>query len=299
MATIDLVSERERAFTAADAHLMEQVSGQLAAAVENARIFENIQDMVEERAAESVVFQAMVENSSEAIALGNVQQILTYANSAFYALHGYDQATDDLARRSLTSFIVTDDEGALSDKVRDHILSGAVWHDQVQHQRKDGSVFYASTTVFAVRDESGEPTAIAALIRDVTAERKIMAISQAASSTPELDRLAPLVLEEIAADTDVDRIVLILYDEVGKDGPEHMSVVAVHDPETGGRRIVPEQLSAQDSPFSTVVYHERKAVWVSDVRTDERLFEQGRALLLEHGIVAMLALPILVRERKR
>jgi PAS domain S-box-containing protein len=296
VATINFVSREELAFTAADAHLMEQISGQLASALENAQIFENIQQMVEERASESVVFRAMVENASEAIALGNVQQILTYANPAFYALHGYDPETDDLTRRSLTSFIVSEDEGAFSDEVRDHILGGGMWRDEVQHRRKDGTLFQALTTFFAVRDEAGEPIAVAALIRDVTAERKIMAISQVASSTPDLDRLAPLVLEEIAADTDIDRAVLILYDQVTDDGPESMSVIAVYDPETGGERIVDEHLQAQDSPFSTIVYHERSAVWVADVATDERLFEQGRELLLRHNIVAMLALPIMVRD---
>ena len=67
-----------------------------------------------------------------------------------------------------------------------------------------------------------------------------MAISQVASSTPELSQLAPRVLECIAQDSDIDRAVLILYDELGEDGPESMSVIAVYDPLTGGERIVKE-----------------------------------------------------------
>ena len=294
VATINLISARDRAFTADDAHLMEQIGGQLATALENAAIFENIQQMVRQRASESAVFQAMVENVSEAIALANVEQIVTYANPAFYALHGYDPETDDLTRRSLTSFIVAEDEGALSDKVRDHLLAGSLWHDEVEQRRRDGKVFQASTTIFAIRDRRGEPVAVAALIRDVTAERKMMTISRVASSTPDLGRLAPSLLETIAADTDIDRAVLILYDEIGPEGPETMSVIAVYDPETGGRHIVDRCLEAENSPFSTVVYHEEQAIWVSDVATDERLFEEGRKLLLENSIAAMLALPILV-----
>jgi PAS domain S-box-containing protein len=297
MGAINLVSIQERAFTASDVHLMEQVSGQLASALENAQIFERVQQMVDERTSESAIFGTMVENSSEAIALANVQQILTNVNPAFYRIHGYDPEVDDLIRRPLTSFIVCEDQVALSDELHDYVLGGRLWRAEVQHRRKDGTSFHAVTTIFAVRDQDGEPMAIAALTRDVSAERKIMEISQAASSTPELGRLAPLALECIAADTDIDRAILILYDEITEAGPQNMSLVAVYDPESGGRRAMDEHLTAQDSPFSTVVYHERKAVFVADVSTDERLFEEGRALLLEHGILSMLALPIMVRDK--
>ncbi len=297
MGAVNLASTKERAFTSADTHLMEQISGQLATALENAQIFENIQQMVNERTAEVAVFRAMVDNALEAVALTDEQQLVTYVNAAFYRLHRYDPETDDLLRQPLTSFIAADDQDALSEEIRAHVMHDKVWHNEVYHLRKDGTRFLASTTIFGVRDENGELMAIAALTRDISAERKIMDISRAASSTPDLDRLAPLVLEHIAADTDIDRMVLILYDKIGEEGPETMSVVAVYDPETGGKRITDEHLTAQGSPFTTVVYHERKAVFVADVRTDERLFERGRAMLLEHGILSMLALPIMVRDK--
>ena len=294
---VSLASAKERAFTSADAHLMEQISGQLATALENAQVFENIQQMVSERTAEVAVFRAMVDNALEAIALADEQQLITYVNAAFYRVHRYDPEKDKLLRRPLVSFIAADDQDALSEDIRAHVLRGDVWRGEVYHHRRDGTRFLSSTTIFGVRDEAGELMATAALIRDISAERKIVDISRAASSTPDLGRLAPLVLEHIAADTDIDRVVLILYDKITEEGPQTMSVVAVYDPETGGKRITDESLTAQDSPFTTVVYHERRAVFVADVRTDERLFEKGRAMLLEHGILSMLALPIMVRDK--
>lgn len=294
---INLVSRHEKAFTAADAHLMEQVSGQLAAALTNAMVFENIQEMVSARTAEITIFRTMTENASEAIALTNVEQIITYANPAFYHTYGYDPQRDNLSRRSLTSFIEIEDEGALSDQVRDHVLQGEQWRKELTHLRQDGTRFVGDTTIFGIRDETGSLVAFAATVHDVTAERKIMEISQSASSSPELDRLAPLVLEKIAEGTDIDRIVLILYDEIDAGGPQSMSIIAVYDPETGGQRAVNEPLSVQDSPFSVLVYYERSPIFVADVSTDERLTEKGRALLLEHGLLSMLALPIWVRDK--
>ncbi len=294
---INLVSSRARAFTAADAHLMEQVSGQLASALANAQIFENVQQLIAARTSEIAVFRAVIENSTEAIVLTNLEQIVTYGNPAFYRLYGYDLESAELPRLPFTSLMVVDDEGALSDELRDEVLKGASWQSEMLHRRPDGTRFTALTTVFGIRDENDELTSFAAVIRDVTAERKIMAIAQAAASTPELDRLAPAVLEQIAADTDIDRIVLILYDRITNDGPQTMSVVAVYDPETGGQRIVDEQISVEQSPFSALVYFERSPIFVADIKTDERLSEQGRALLLQNGLLSMLALPIWMRDR--
>ncbi len=294
---INLVSRRTKAFTAADAHLMERVSGQLASALTNAMVFENIQEMVSARTAEITVFRTMTENASEAIALTNVEQIVTYANPAFYRACGYDPQRDDLSRRSLTSFIETEDEGALSDQVRDYVLRGEQWRKELTFVRRDGTHFVGDAAIFGIHGETGDLVAFAAIVHDVTAERKIMEISQSASSTPELDRLAPLVLQKIAEGTDIDRIVMILYDEIDDDGPKEMSFVAVYDPEAGGQLVVDEPLSVQDSPFSVLVYHERSPIFVADVSTDERLTEKGRALLLEHGLLSMLALPIWVRDK--
>ncbi|MBN1582160.1 MAG: GAF domain-containing protein [Anaerolineae bacterium] len=294
--TINLVSSRIRAFTAADAHLMEQISGQLAASLANARVYENVQQLIAERTSEIAVFRAVIENAAEAIVLTNLEQVLTYANPAFYRMYGYDPDTDPLPRRPLTFFIVTDDEGALSDELRDKILQGDSWQAEGSHQRQDGTHFVASITVFGIRGQEGTLTSFAAVIRDVTAERKIMAISRAASMTPELDQLAPLVLQEIAADTNIDRIVLFLYDEITKDGPQTMFVVAVHDPATDGRRIVDQHLTVDQSPFSVLVYYEKSPIFVADVETDERLSERGREMLLENQLLSMLALPIWVRD---
>ncbi|MBN1937791.1 MAG: GAF domain-containing protein [Anaerolineae bacterium] len=294
---INLVSRQERAFTAADAHLMEQISGQLASALTNAMVFENIQQMVSARTAEIAIFRTMAENASEAIALTNVEQMITYANPAFYRTYGYNPQCDDLSRRSLTSFIETEDEGALSDEVRDHVLRGEDWHKDLIHLRQDGTHFAGDATVFGIHDEANNLVAFAAIIHDVTAERKIMEISRAASSTPELDRLAPLVLVKIAEGTDIDRIVLILYDEINAGGPQSMSIIAVYDPEMGGQLVANERLTTAQSPFSVLVYYERSSIFVADVATDERLTENGRTLLLDHGLLSMLALPIWVRDK--
>jgi len=294
---ISLVSRREKAFTAADAHLMEQVSGQLAAALTNAMVFENIQQMVNARTAEITLFRSMTENAAEAIALANVEQIITYANPAFYRLFGYVPQQDSLVRRTLTSFIDTEDEGALSDQVRSYALRGEQWRRECTCLRRDGTRLIGDVTIFGITDQSGELVAFAAIVRDITAERKIMAISQAASSTPDLQRLAPLVLSKIAQDTDIDRIVLILYDQIDAEGPQSMSIVAVHDPEWSGHSIAPTRLTVEESPFSVLVYHERSPIFVADVATDERLTEKGRTMLLDTGILSMLALPIWVRDR--
>ncbi len=294
---INLASAQERAFTAADIHLMDQVSGQLATALANARIFENIQQMVAERTSETALFRAMAEMTSEGVALTNVQQVITYANPAFYRIHGYDPQSEDLPRRPLTAFMDTDHASTLSDDIRDQVLQGHEWHVEMHHRRRDGNRFVASTTVFGIRDEHDELIALAATVRDISAQRKIMTIIQAASSTPDLDRLAPLLLQEIAANTDIDRSIMILYDKITEDGPQNMSLVAVYDPSSGGRRSLSEKLTIQESPFSALVYYERAPIFVSDVRTDERLSENGRQLLISHGVYSFLALPIWVRNK--
>ncbi|MBN1640221.1 MAG: GAF domain-containing protein [Anaerolineae bacterium] len=292
VATLNLVSARDCAFAAADARLMARVSAQLATALENAEIWDSMQQAAAPARPESTAFRAMVEHTSEAIALVGPDDVITYANRAFHVLYGYDPQAESLAGHSLLSFAVEGDLPALDAAIRSALEASGLWEGTVRHRRRDGTLFDAAMALFAVHE--GDPVAVAASVRDVTGERKTMAIGQVLSSTPELGQLAPRALECIVEDTGIDRAGMVLYEACAPEGPETVSLVAVYDREAGGRRLIDELSAAQDRPFAVAAYHERQSFLVPDVTADNRLSEQGRALLVEQGIVSVLVLPMLV-----
>ena len=105
---------------------------------------------------------------------------ITYVNSRLYAVSGY--SADELLGRQ-HSLLVQPDVGdvaaplqwtaagarALGPELRERLLAGGIWEGELVHERKDGSRYWAASTVVPMRDAQGRLQQVFSIQTDITA----------------------------------------------------------------------------------------------------------------------------------
>ncbi|MFH1723060.1 MAG: PAS domain S-box protein [Elusimicrobiota bacterium] len=129
------------------------------------------------RMAESMLAQkevrmlsAMVEQSSEGMAIADLEGNLLFANESWAKMHGCPKAADLIGRHVRAFHTPEQLERDVVPSIRKTEELG--FHaGEVGHVRKDGTTFHALATSTLLRDESGTLYALATIARDIT-ERK-------------------------------------------------------------------------------------------------------------------------------
>jgi len=145
----------------------------------NALYYEGtVEDITERKKAEGRLrlLSSIVEQSTEGMAVSDLEGNLLFLNDAFAAMHGYK--ADELVGKHLSIFHTAEQMAAVEAanlKVRETgEFSGEIWH-----VRRDGTVFPGSMKTSLRRDETGRPIGMIATMRDITdykrAERRLLA----------------------------------------------------------------------------------------------------------------------------
>jgi|GEM_PF-1705570 len=167
-------------FGEADAKLLSILAGQAATALQNARLFAQVQrhaaeltQRVEERTAELI---AILEAMGEGVIYTDQNQV-RYVNQAFTNLTGY-RAGALLAQpnRHPLAMIVPAENGeqATQDIIRAW-ERGEPWQGELKIRRQDGSVFDAGMTMTTVTLPNGQLLGSVALIHDISQRKALQA----------------------------------------------------------------------------------------------------------------------------
>lgn len=113
-------------------------------------------------------FKALVEYAPDAFVVTDLQGILTYVNPAFKRLYGYG---DEAIGMPIPDFFPETELEQLGEML-EIIQSHGEWQGVLFHRRKDGSTFIAQETAYFIRGPDETPLAMAAIIRDVTAQQQ-------------------------------------------------------------------------------------------------------------------------------
>ncbi len=117
------------------------------------------------------VFRTLAENSVDAIAISDLEGKLIYGNRACYHLFGFDYEKKELLGLPFASLSPEEDVLILTEEVLPQAMDGG-WRGEMRRKRKDGSLFDAYLSVFALTDEGGNPIGVAAIIRDITEQKR-------------------------------------------------------------------------------------------------------------------------------
>jgi rsbT co-antagonist protein RsbR len=113
-------------------------------------------------------FYALVESVPDAVVVSDLQGILTYVNPVFKTMFGYHDESLGMHMRQF----YPEDEMTQAAHIVQQIQTHGSWQGKQMRRHKDGNQFISHTSALLVRDNTGEPIGMAAIIRDITAQER-------------------------------------------------------------------------------------------------------------------------------
>ena len=110
-------------------------------------------------------FRTLIETAPQAIGIITLDGVITYAYAAFCSLIGYDT----LIGAHMTMLHLEEDLPVLQASLQD-VMHHGVWRGVVRMRRRDGSAIPVRVNAFVIRDDEGQPVAMAGMFEDLTDE---------------------------------------------------------------------------------------------------------------------------------
>ena len=135
------------------------------------------------------IFQLAFDQSSEGIAVSDLEGNLQYLNNAFVEMHGY--SPEELIGKHL-SILHSPEQLASVDSANLQIKKKGFFKGNIWHTKRDGSVFPTAMHNSLIRDKAGNPIGMMATLRDITD------IKEAKNSLQKSERMYRMLFEGFA-----------------------------------------------------------------------------------------------------
>ncbi len=142
--------------------------GALANLNENKQNLTTSEEKLIERKKMEKLLSLAVEQSTEGIAITDIEGNLLFVNKAFADMHGYNQV--ELIGKHLSIFHTQGQMPSVT-AANQQLLEKGEFHGEIEHKHRNGTVFSTSMHNTLVRDENGNPIGLIGTLRDIT-ERK-------------------------------------------------------------------------------------------------------------------------------
>ena len=213
-------------------------------AVENRRLVDNLERMVAERTRDMATFQALIENTPDAVGMTDMNGVMMYANPSFCKMLGYDDC-EVIGASFVEAYVDDVDHFA---EVLQQVLERGSWQGVLTYKRKDGSKIEGQLAALLLYDDDGEPRAVAGSIRDIT-ERKQAEVERE-RMVSQLTRLTTVMntTSDMVSMSDMQGNILYMNPAgmtlVGRENqdPTTMVIADYHSPKVGekiGKEYIP------------------------------------------------------------
>jgi PAS domain S-box-containing protein len=270
LGVLDIHSERINRFTPADISLVQSIANQTAAAIENARLYEQAQKEIAERVrAEEALrhreeyFRSLIENASDLILILDGAGVIRYASPSFERTLGYK--AEDLVGQDSFDYVHPDD----APKATDTIAQATQGSDlpsliEIRIRNEDHSYRVMEINVSVLVDDSSEAR-IVINARDITERKRAEEIlteytSRLERSNRELEEFAYIASHDLQEPlrkvttfsdrlrTKYDRVL----DEQGRDYLTRMQVAATRMQALIGGLLTYSRVTTKAQPFGRV-----------------------------------------------
>jgi two-component system, cell cycle sensor histidine kinase and response regulator CckA len=174
-------------------------------------------------------------------------------NPAFLNMYGFD-STEALEGKSVADLYANPDERKMfSDRI---LAQGSVTGAELRLKKKDGSLFWGSVTIKAIRDENGPVAYFDGVIEDITARKRAEDLIRAQhdlalqlGAAVGLDETLRLCVEAAIRGTEMDGGGVYLVDEISRDlnlafstglSPEFIAATSHYDVDAPNTRLIME-----------------------------------------------------------
>lgn len=114
------------------------------------------------------IYQALVDQSAEGIAIAGMNTLILYANPAFRAITGLG---DEAVGTSFFALYPAETQALIQAQLFPELLSSGKWQGQLPSIRPDGSAWISHISVFLIANPLDGSTQIAAILRDVSEQQ--------------------------------------------------------------------------------------------------------------------------------
>lgn len=262
-------------FDEQDLMLLEPIAASAAVAVENARLYEAIQQELAERvrAEARTRFLAEVLSSSPLSVIATDEEgKIIYANPATERLFGY--TSDELLGENPTILNADPNADEIQGDLFDVIGRGGIWRGEILNKRRNGEVFPVHAAVYQLLDKEGNFIASVGFQEDIT--ERVRSEQERERFTSQL-RVAAELGKWISAILDPDQ----LLHEVVAQSQEHLDLYHVHVYLLD--QIPQEKLMEADIDQVNRMMRERNLViHAGSGKVGMKLLEQGHTIPLDH-----------------
>jgi PAS domain S-box-containing protein len=116
-----------------------------------------------------LAFAALIEDAPDGIVITTIDGTIAYANRAFVQMTGYEQPMLGVQLHDL----IAPEERRFVPVVVQRLLQDGVWQGTRTYVRRDGRTFEANISLVLIRDADGQPQLRAAIVRDLTSQRRL------------------------------------------------------------------------------------------------------------------------------
>jgi len=246
-----------------------------------------------ERATERDQFRLLVESVMEyAIFLLDPKGIVLSWNAGAERINGY--TADEIIGRSFSTFYpIADIERHKPERELEIAKASGKYEEEGWRIRKDGTRFWSSVVITALRGERGELVGFAKVTRDLTERRRneqnlriLQTVTETALTHLALDDMLQSLLDTIVDALEVDTAVVLIATPDGATLVARASHGLEEEVELGVRIPVGQG-------FAGKVASEGRAIVIEDVRHSQVL----NPILREKGLQSLVGVPLRARSK--
>ncbi len=302
---LDIIQDN-REFTAAEVELVETIAGQVASAVENARLFEQMQTaLVERKRSEEALrkseekYRLLLASSPDPIVMYDDSGRATYVNESFVQTFGW--TADELLGQRLD--FVPKENWPENQQALERVFRDETVFFESKRLTKAGRVLNVLVSGAAHKDKEGKPAGTIAILRDITERKQAeTALQEALARTQALYRVGnalaragndeqttfEVILGEYLQLLKLKRGGLMFFDE----GSGHHQIGALF---MEGRAVKPSLILPVEKDYvSQHLINNPTPLVIEDVQKHPAT-KDNRDFL--EGVQSMLLIPVILREK--
>ena len=130
----------------------------------------------------------VVEQAAESIIITDLEGVIQYVNPSFTKVTGYSKAEAVGKKPNILSSGKHDT--TFFKDLWDTIIAGKKWKNVIINKRKNNEIYYERAAIFPIKDENGKNINYAAILRDITIEKKLEAQLQQAQKMEAIGTLS-------------------------------------------------------------------------------------------------------------
>jgi len=116
------------------------------------------------------IFEDVVKTANDAIVIADLNNYIIFVNQAFCEMYGY--SAEEVIGKHLDLILSSKNANELfGNVVRESEHTG--WEGEVYNRKNDGTDFPVHLSTSFIKDESGNPIAVAGIIRDITRQKQL------------------------------------------------------------------------------------------------------------------------------